>query len=157
MIRVRTPISDCFVKKISATHFDSSVDIIYASGGWERKGGVQAFATPQNIAAIFIGDNLCDVLCSAQEVVGPVTQFGSRSPGGPILPLHLPRRRNAKRHEMKNTDSVIYSASTLSSVIAYPSPRCLHWTSDGQVCFITKNVVYILVCYLVARTECHMV
>jgi len=40
----------------------------------------------------------------------------------------------------------IYTALNIPSVVTYPSPSCLQWTPDGQVCFITKYAVYLLVC-----------
>lgn len=39
----------------------------------------------------------------------------------------------------------VYTILNLPTVITFPSPRCLQWTSDGQLIFVTKSAVYVLV------------
>lgn len=43
------------------------------------------------------------------------------------------------------TAPFIYTALNVPTVSTYPSPSCLQWTGNGQVCFVTKTAVYILV------------
>ncbi|KAI3998173.1 hypothetical protein K525DRAFT_275506 [Schizophyllum commune Loenen D] len=38
----------------------------------------------------------------------------------------------------------IYSALNVPTVTAHPSPKTLQWTSDGQLCFLTRGAVYIM-------------
>lgn len=39
----------------------------------------------------------------------------------------------------------VYAALTIPTVTAYPSVNCLQWSADGQLCFVSKNAVHILV------------
>ncbi|KAF5339838.1 hypothetical protein D9611_009127 [Ephemerocybe angulata] len=38
----------------------------------------------------------------------------------------------------------VYTILSVPTVISFPSPRCLRWSSGGQLVFITKSAVYIL-------------
>jgi len=51
---------------------------------------------------------------------------------------NLPRVHNAKA-------DLDFTALELPGVRAHPSPTCLQWTADGQVCFTSKNAAYLFV------------
>ncbi|KAJ3511250.1 hypothetical protein NLJ89_g4210 [Agrocybe chaxingu] len=38
----------------------------------------------------------------------------------------------------------IYTALNIPTVTALPSPKCIQWSPDGQLCFTTKNAAYLL-------------
>ena len=42
----------------------------------------------------------------------------------------------------------VYAALAIPTVTAYPSISCLQWSADGQLCFVSKNAVHILVHYI---------
>ena len=46
----------------------------------------------------------------------------------------------------------VYAALTIPTVTAYPSVNCLQWSADGQLCFVSKNAVHILVLNYVSTT-----
>ena len=43
------------------------------------------------------------------------------------------------------TAPLISSALNVPTATSYPSVNCLQWSSDGQLCFVTKTAIYILV------------
>ena len=49
-----------------------------------------------------------------------------------------------RMHELER-ELPVYTALTIPTVTAYPSVYCLQWSSDGQLCFVSKNAVHILV------------
>ncbi|KAL1747153.1 transcription factor IIIC subunit delta N-term-domain-containing protein, partial [Schizophyllum fasciatum] len=42
------------------------------------------------------------------------------------------------------TGPPVYTALHVPTVTAYPSVRCIGWTSDGQLCFLSRGAVYIM-------------
>lgn len=39
----------------------------------------------------------------------------------------------------------VSAALNVPTATSYPSVNCLQWSSDGQLCFVTKTAIYILV------------
>lgn len=52
----------------------------------------------------------------------------------------------------------VYSSFNIPTVITHPSVRCLQWSDDAQLCFVTKSAVHILVrisgVYESSRVKC---
>lgn len=43
-----------------------------------------------------------------------------------------------------STAPLVSSALNVPTATSYPSVNCLQWSSDGQLCFVTKTAIYIL-------------
>ena len=63
------------------------------------------------------------------------------------LQLKESQRETQKKYLIKLCRRTPYTYTTLNvpTVTSCPSVKCLQWSADGQVCFITKTAAYIMV------------
>ncbi|CAA7270424.1 unnamed protein product [Cyclocybe aegerita] len=50
----------------------------------------------------------------------------------------------SKASQREGLSYAIYTALNIPTVTAHPSPKCIQWSPDGQLCFTTKNAAYLL-------------